>query len=281
MNNANQTVETTREVAFYNGEVTFYDVNLNGLAGATPGSEPLEYSPNLLVTNTSSAAVTGKIIVPNYLKDDSVPADGTLEPHPNPAQSIPIKYTITGSGGISFTQPAAPPASVPAATPVGTYNGTEAFFIYEFTTPIGANHALVFEKDYNIQLTAQNAKKAALGQTPVDEGTGLMGFSLQDASKQFIEDINYLSGYRTGNGEALTGTPLEGANLYSVPFAMEVLVGNAAIEQRGWNSNRNEYQKCVECIGNRIYLHGCKQHRKRIIDACQQIRERKWKDIQT
>lgn len=229
VNNANQTVETTREVAFYNGEVTFYDVNLNGLAGATPGSEPLEYRPNLLVTDPDSATVTGKIIVPNYLKDDSVPADGTLEPHPNPAQSIPIKYTITASGGINFTQPAAPPASVPAATPVGTYTGTEAFFIYEFTAPIGTNHALDFEKNYNIQLTAQNAKKAALGQTPVDEGTGLMGFSLQDASKQFIEDIKYLSGYRTGNGETLTGTALEGANLYSVPFAMEVLVGNAAL----------------------------------------------------
>lgn len=229
VNNANQTVETTREVAFYNGEVTFYDVNLNGLAGTTPGSEALEYNPNLLVTATSSASVTGKIIVPNYLKDDTVPADGILEPHPNPNQSIPIKYTITGSGGISFTQPAAPPASVPVATPVGTYTGTEAFFIYQFTTPIGANHALTFDKDYNIQLTAQNAKKAALGQTPVDEGTGLMGFSLKDAGKRFIESINYLSGYRTGNGESLTGTKLEGANLYSVPFAMEVLVGNAPL----------------------------------------------------
>ncbi|MGO4547499.1 S-layer homology domain-containing protein [Paenibacillus sp. 2TAB23] len=218
--NANQTVETTREVAFYNGEVTFYDVNLNGIANSVATSEPLEYNPNLLVSNTNSTTVTGKIIVPNYLKDDTVPPNGTLEPHPNPSAPIPIKYTITASGGINYTQPAAS-----QATPVGTYTGNEAFFIYQFTTPIGASHALVTDKSYNIQITAENARKDALGQ-PADEGTGLMGFSLKDASKKFIETINYLSGYRTGNGEALTGTPLEGANLYSVPFAMEVLVGN-------------------------------------------------------
>ncbi|OME87158.1 hypothetical protein BK120_04020 [Paenibacillus sp. FSL A5-0031] len=226
--NANQTVETTREVAFYNGEVTFYDVNLNGTANSVATSEPLEYNPNLLVSDTTSTTITGKIIVPNYLKDDSVPVDGILEPHPNPKLPIPIKYTITANG-ISFSQPTAPS---PVATPVGTYTGNEAFFIYEFATAIGANHPLVFDKDYNIQITAKNAKKDAQGQ-PADEGTGYMGFSLKDAGKKFIENINYLSGYRTGNGEALTGTPLEGVNLYTVPFAMEVLVGNAKLTETG------------------------------------------------
>jgi hypothetical protein len=224
--NANQTVETTREVAFYNGEVTFYDVNLNGINGtgtAINSSEPLEYNPNLLVTNTNSTQVKGKIIVPNFLKDDSVPPDGTLEPHPNPTQNIPVKYTITGGG---VTQPATPISQV--ATPVGTYTGNEAFFIYEFTAPIGTAYSLAFDKSYNIQFTAKNARKTALGQ-PDDEGTGLMGFSLQNASARFIDTISYLSGYRSGNGEALTGTPLEGANLYSVPFAMEVLVGNPVL----------------------------------------------------
>ncbi|WP_419875587.1 S-layer homology domain-containing protein [Candidatus Pristimantibacillus sp. PTI5] len=225
--NANQTVETTREVAFYNGEVTFYDVNLNGVANSAATSEPLEYNPNLLVSDPNTTSLTGKIIVPNYLKDDD--GNGTLEPHPNPAANIPIKYTITASGGISLTQPNAgnPPVPTTEATPVGTYTGNEAFFIYQFTTPIGANHinTLAFDKSYSIQITAENAKKDALGQ-PADEGTGLMGFSLKDATKKFIENINYLSGYRTGNGEALSGTPLEGANLYTVPFAMEVLVGN-------------------------------------------------------
>ncbi|MCF2938358.1 S-layer homology domain-containing protein [Paenibacillus alkaliterrae] len=222
--NANQTVETTREVAFYNGEVTFYDVNLNGTAGAAPTSEALEYNPNLLVSNPNSTTVTGKIIVPNFLKDDSNPLDGILEPHPDPTRSIPIKYKITGSG-VNLEQPAGAGASV--AAPVGTYTGQEAFFIYEFTSPIGTNHlnVLQFDRAYNIQLTAANARKASLGQ-PSDEGTGLMGFSLRDADARYIDTINYLNGYRSGTGEALTGTALEGANMYSVPFAMEVLVGN-------------------------------------------------------
>lgn len=230
--NANQTVETTREVAFYNGEVTFYDVNLNGVTDAGATSEPLEYNPNLLVEETDSTFLTGKIIVPNYLKDDTVPPNGTLEPHPNPTANIPIKYTITASGGINYTQPNAgtPPVPTTQATPVGTYTGNEAFFIYQFTTAIGANHPLVTDKSYNIKITAENAKKTALGQ-PADEGTGLMGFTLKDATLKFIDKINYLSGYRTGNGEALTGTPLEGANLYTVPFAMEVLVGNPVLSE--------------------------------------------------
>jgi hypothetical protein len=236
--NSNQTIQTTREVAFYNGEVTFYDLNLNGTGVGTPVptvSEPLEYSPNLLVANPNSTTVTGKIIVPNYLKDDSNPADGILEPHPDPNApangaipkgAIPIKYTITSSTG-TLT-----PAVQQYATPVGTYTGQEAYFIYEFTTPIGANHTLDFDRNYNILLTAKNARKTALGQ-PDDEGTGLLSYTLQDAGKPFIDTIQYLSGYRTGTGESLSGSKLEGANLYSVPFAMEVLVGNPDLAATG------------------------------------------------
>lgn len=221
--NASQVVETTREVAFYNGEVTFYDVNLNGTVttGGTTvnSSEPLEYNPNLLVTSPTSATVSGTIIVPNYLKDDD--GNGTLEPHPDPTQQMKYKYTISGGGLTAKTVElfANPPA-------VGTYTPNDAFFIYTFTAPIGAANALAFDKNYNIKLTAKNAKKTALAVPDDDEGTGLMSFTLQNAGAQYIDTIKYLSGYQPGNEETLTGTPLEGANLYSVPFAMEVLVGN-------------------------------------------------------
>jgi len=225
--NANQTVETTREIAFYNGQVTFLDVNLNGKNGAVDTAEPLEYNPNLLVTDLNSASVTGRIIVPNFLKDDN--GDGKLDPHPDPTKSIPIEYTITQNGDSSFklTQPAGATAT-PA--PLGTYTGQEAFFIYNFTRPIGTDHTgkLDYNKVYNIQLTAKNAKTESLGQNG-SEGTGLMSFSLRNGAAQFIDNINYLNGYKTGTGESLTGTPLEGANIYSVPFAMEVLVGNADV----------------------------------------------------
>ncbi len=215
--NANQTVESKRELAFYNGEVTFYDLNLTGGVGSA--SEALEYQPNLLLATTAEAKVVGKIIVPNYLNDDN--NDGVLDPHPNPnaAGGIPVTYRIDSSVG-TFTT---------TATPVGTYTGQESYFIYEFTAPIGS-HTLAFEKRYNIQFTAKNARKVAQGQ-PGDEGTGQLGFTLQDVNKQFIDRINYLSGYRSGTGESLTGTALEGASIYGVPFAMEVLVGNVNTSQ--------------------------------------------------
>jgi len=223
--NATQTIETTREIAFYNGEVTFYDVNITD----GTSTEALEYSPNLITSAVSDVKITGKIIVPNHLATDNVSPTVPV-PHPDPAQPMNYEYTIkSGSNAsVNLTQPAGTTAST-----IQTYTGQESFFVYEFTAPIGTNHsgALDFNTTYMIQLLAKNEKKAALGQASM-EGTGWLSFSLRNGSAQFIDAINYLPGYKIGtgtvpnNGESLTGSVLEGANLYGVPFAMEVLVGN-------------------------------------------------------
>lgn len=224
--NATQTIETTREIAFYNGDVTFYDVNIIDGSSTGTAKEALEYSPDLILGSTRDAKITGKIIVPNHLATDTSSPTVPV-PHPNPALDLNFEYTIRSTtDNTSFTQP-----SGTIAKTIQTYTGQEPYFIYEFTTPIGTNHTLDFNKNYLIQLLAKNEKKAALGQASM-EGTGWMSFSLRNGAAKFIDAINYLPGYQIGsgstpnNGESLTGSPLEGANLYGVPFAMEVLVGN-------------------------------------------------------
>lgn len=224
--NADQTIETSREIAFYNGNVTFYDVNLSELVGTTTNTAALEYNPNFSVTNRSNVMVTGKVIVPNFQKDDDVPADGILEPHPDPNNQIPISYSLTKSPNPTLTGSV---MTNSPTLPVG--NDTDAFFVYEFSEPLSTftGGTPAFNDQYGIKLTAENEKKKAQSLS-YNEGTGVMSFSLRDANQKFIEQINYLGGYESGKPfENLTSSQLEGVNLFSIPFAMEVLVANPDI----------------------------------------------------
>lgn len=216
--NANQTIETTREIAFYNGSVTFYDLELSETGN--PNKASLEYNPNYSVTNIGGVQVSGKIIVPNHLADDN--NDGVLDPHPDPLNLIPIKsaFTLSPSNTINNTFNSNMPN--PSAG-----NSTDAFFVYDFSVPLSTltgGAALAFNTQYGVKLTAENEKRKAQG-LPYDEGTGVMNFTLRDNNASYIDTINYLPGYKSGVAvEPLTGTTLEGVNLFGLPLAMEVFV---------------------------------------------------------
>ena len=90
--NGTQVVQTTRDIAFYNGSVTFYDVNINEFSGASTTllqSSALEYSPNFVYKSTSNKlTITGKVIVPNsyyeVVTDPGPPEVKNFLPHPDP-----------------------------------------------------------------------------------------------------------------------------------------------------------------------------------------------------
>ena len=235
--NATQTIVTNREIAFYNGDVTFYDLNLydrTDPANATKVtvSEPLEFNPNFTLPTAGNASVVGTIIVPNHIVTDTSVTPNVQRPNPDPSDpnGYQVSYSIKEVNGTSYT-------GTTYARPIAgsNYTGKEAFFIYEFQVDLSSAITLGF-KNYVIEFLAENYKKSALTSGTVLEGTGSLGFSLSDSNKHFINAINYLPGYinrgndagiPTSTGEALTGSPLEGVNLYGAPFAMEVLVGNA------------------------------------------------------
>ena len=95
VSNNGQSLVTKREIAFYNGEVTFYDVNLNDTV--SKASAALEYSPNFQTDNADKPAnltVTGTVIVPNNFKTN--PTTGAVTPNPDPAQPLQINPTLNG-----------------------------------------------------------------------------------------------------------------------------------------------------------------------------------------
>ncbi|MBW7475013.1 S-layer homology domain-containing protein [Paenibacillus oenotherae] len=219
VSNNNQVIETTREIAFYNGEVIFYDVDIVDNAVAT-NTGALEYSSDFLSTS-NSVKFKGKVIVPNKRYNDD--ADPELEPHPDPTLTLPIDYNI--KQGTTDIVPVTTVASlVPSPTPAITND----FFEYEFEIPAAA---VTFNNNYTIELKTINEEKSNR-LPPVDiikEGV-TYNFKVMDKTAPYIHEINYLPGYKAGDAQAvydvIQGVPVDGKNLYTQPFALEILIGN-------------------------------------------------------
>ncbi|PZD97819.1 hypothetical protein DNH61_00735 [Paenibacillus sambharensis] len=218
--NSTQTVETTREIAFYNGNVTFFDVNIS--EDGTTNSEALEYSPTLLVTDISKVKVTGKVIVPSGRRDTN--NDNVLDPVPFPTitDGIDIRYDLSPKPGTTHTYAGTFKSS---NLPTGNPQATDTFFVYEFTKSLGAadiTEPLTYNKLYSLSLQAPNEAKMALF-----EGVSGLSFTLKAANAPYIHQINYLQGYKAGGTfNGLSAAPLNGSNQFGMPIAIEVLVGN-------------------------------------------------------
>ncbi len=212
--NNNQTIETTREIAFYNGDVTFYDVNLND----GKSSAALEYSPNFSTTETDvkSATITGTLIVPNNKKI----VDGKTVPNPNPSEAIKIFPSLDGAklpaGGFDATPTVA----------ANSYSPEDAFYTYTFSVGLDKLKSgdYLFDRAYNLNLEAMNT---VAGET---QGVYNLKFTLRNSTAPFISEFNYIPGYKSTADLNLASKPLSGASLYDTPVAMELLIGNYSQE---------------------------------------------------
>jgi len=217
VSNGTQTVETTREVAFYNGAVTFYDMSLSDSSG---NKVSMEYSPSL-ITDKTGLQVTGRVIVPNYY--GKVGTDTTNRPHPDP--TLPLS---TLKGEIYAVGSGTPIATISGASMtsaiVQPYTDTDAFFIYDLS--FNVSNSLNFNQRYNVRMQAANEANIANGTTPTVEGTNSLYFTLVDSDTPFIEQVNYLPGYQPGNYLGLDSDSLDGKSLYGMPIGVEVLIGN-------------------------------------------------------
>ncbi|MFC4812010.1 S-layer homology domain-containing protein [Paenibacillus sp. GCM10023250] len=230
--NGTQVIETTRDIAFYNGSVTFYDVNLNEMnGGTTVQSAALEYSPNFVVTTSNTLKVTGKVIVPNSVYEEitdpstTPPTKATL-PHPDPTRSLAsLKAAIKKATDASYADLT---SAISNVTIVGTPSATDKFFIFQYEIDLGAISAKSLDVLYNLKLTARNEENAHLNLTPTEQGTDALYFTLHDKDKPYIGQINYLPGYKPNNYQGIEGVPLDGKNIYGLPVGIEVLVGNPA-----------------------------------------------------
>ncbi|MFD0714937.1 S-layer homology domain-containing protein [Paenibacillus sp. GCM10027626] len=236
--NNNQVIETTREIAFYNGSVTFYDVNFNenDTNGANITSAALEFNPNINITSVQNNkfTITGTVIVPNSyheVTDPNDPSKKIYKPHPEPNKLESLRGEIRKADGSK------PPIVLAAndfkVKPVGNPAEDAPFFTYNFIIELPDNLAgYDFDARYNVELLAKNEENDHVGATPLYEGTDSLSFSLRDNSKPYIKEINYLPGYsnlKKGDKDAkkyesMTGVPLDGKSLYGMPIGLEILV---------------------------------------------------------
>ncbi len=217
VHNGNQITETTRKVAFYNGAVTFYDMKLTD---GTNASNQASMTPNLnfSTTTVNGNIITGTAIVPLPIYDlsNSDPQNHGNTVSPSAAELAKLLTVELKQGATAISVPALAAGDI---THIDTTDPNFAAVTFKVTLP-----TLDFDKAYQLRFKAPNRT--------VYSYSDWYTFTLRDKTKAYIHEVKYLSGYSNGMTESrvkgLQGTtiPSGGVNVYSMPMAVEVLVGN-------------------------------------------------------
>ncbi|CAG5091478.1 S-layer domain protein [Thermobacillus xylanilyticus] len=224
VHNGTQYVETTRDIAFYNGEVTFYDLTLTNNGDSSTAS--LESAPNYSVKSGATVFVTGKVILPVKVTQQGLNNENDFETVYTPDVSIfdgnptsGYEYSLNGAAWskLTLTDPD-PPAFTPATQ----------FVTVQFEQEIGeVDNDLSFDTLHTLEFRGVNAMKNAPANI---DTTGRFAFYLRNADKPYIHEVNYLPGYSDATNESqlpgMTGSPLNGATIPALPLGVELLIGN-------------------------------------------------------
>ncbi|MHA6481325.1 S-layer homology domain-containing protein [Paenibacillus sp. strain BS8-2] len=224
--NGGQIIESTREVAYYNGDITFYNLKMED-SQTTPQSSKIENNMNFLTNSNAAGAVNvkGSAIIPLPLRslNHSVPAQQQNVIELNDADFtnklaalLTMQTSIKDGSGNNI--------NVSPAT-VNNYavDSSGQFLTVNFTFALPA---FAYDTSYRVRFEAPN--KTAFGYS------NWYNFTVRNSTLAYIQDINYLSGFDSsiaGNPSRLIGLqgvdiPAEGVNVYSMPMAVEVLIGN-------------------------------------------------------
>lgn len=229
VHNGGQVVETTRQVAFYNGEVTYYNLKIKE-GGATPKSANLQNNTEFSTPSGTGLKIEGTAIVPLPLRDLNGNSNDLID-HTVPATfqaalEAMLKLRIDGSPATDY------------APTVVTYSpaildNTVKFITVDFSYNLPV---LNFDIKNRIRFQAPNLTQYNL--------SNWIEFTLRDSSKAYIHDINYLTGFDSSMTNPVSATAVEakdvsrilglqgtdipagGVDVYSVPMGVEVLIGN-------------------------------------------------------
>lgn len=225
--NGGQVVETTRELAFYNGEVTYYNLKMKDKHTTNPQTVNFEQNLNFL-TNSNAAGyigVEGTAIIPLPLRDlnNADPAK-RKDVLPVNKANLAALLSMELELGTSTTTP-----TISTQHPKEADIAFSPSTILESTKFITVNFAyalpeVVFDKSNRLRFKAPNNSDFSY--------SGWNYFTVRNSDIAYIQDINYLSGYDKSMNDSrllgLQGTdiPSDGVNVYSMPMAVEILVGN-------------------------------------------------------
>lgn len=240
--NNTQFVETTREIAFYNGEVTYYDLKLVAVNGANTFTTPLSTVTNFSIPPEYDVSVVGKTIIPLVYVPESTntavpPVTTSAKFLPNPGWTWDSAATPPAwdEDNVALNSPSGPQIKINgnAADLITNLSSTvpattDKFFTVEFTEALGesgpAPGTLPFDTSNSLQFSAWNQAKLP---SPGTETSSLYFYKLRDSDKAYIKDINYIPGYSSStNLQASESSNLEDATLFSLPTVVEILIGN-------------------------------------------------------
>lgn len=228
VSNGGQVVETTRQVALYTGNVTYYDEKITN----DSKTYDLTYGSSYSVDNDEDITISGKAIIPLPLYNGATRIENTDTAGVNAALQTNMRIVVSGVAAadtppVAFTYD---PAELTATAKYLVVN-----YSYNFDDGV-----LPLNTDITFTYRAPN----------LDQGINTSStrrFTLRDGTKAFIADINYLAGFDGTMTETITGVEDEirvvdpvrlvnlpsdnidlitGANIYSLPIALEVLISN-------------------------------------------------------
>ncbi|MFD0590641.1 S-layer homology domain-containing protein [Paenibacillus sp. GCM10027627] len=226
--NNGQIIETTREVAYYNGEVTFYNLNITDSA-ASPKSAKLENNVDFLTGSNAAGYVKlkGSAIVPlpiRTLNDSNTNNQQTIVQPSDPA----FPGTLAGLLSLEAQINGGAAVTIPVNSGSVTYSidSSNKFVTVNFTYDLPA---FTFDASNRVRFKAPNDKVFGF--------SNWYSFTIRNSSLSYIYDINYLSGFDNSmvtpstNSSQVLGLqgmdiPADGVNVYSMPMAVEVLIGN-------------------------------------------------------
>ena len=262
VSNESQHVETTKELIYFNGDITFFDVELKTSTMAFD----LEKNPTVPGLSGNQLLLSGKLVVPNYIDENG-------DPHPDPdnwTATDNVTVEIDGTGSAEYVIDAN--ANMELSDdfyPSGTNPPDNApFFVLEFNgIAIGSiasaedltdPAALQFKFDqlYRLAFRMHNyVKSAAYNQATEDRQSGF-SFTLRDDTIRYVREVRYLTNYSSASdyGE-LTGVVLDetGYEVFKTPFELELVANQnirnltaANISIEAYESNGTKVSGTVE-----------------------------------
>lgn len=229
--NGGQVIESTREVAYYNGEVTFYNLEMSDTpaAPATSKVSKLENNMNFLSGDNTDGyvKVKGSAIVPLPVRtlNSATSPQTIIDPLADPAAfktQLGALFTMETqiNGDPVINEP------VNASVTHSEITSSTKFITVNFAFDLPA---FVFDASNRVRFKAPN--NTAFGYS------SWYNFTIRNNSLAYIQDINYLSGFDASminpdtNSTQVLGLqgidiPSDGVNVYSMPMAVEVLIGN-------------------------------------------------------
>ncbi|QNK58340.1 S-layer homology domain-containing protein [Paenibacillus sp. PAMC21692] len=229
VHNGGQVVQTTRQVAFYNGEVTYYDLAISQADGSNKVA--LQQNLNYGTATNAGLKISGKAIIPLPLHDLTGNANDTID-HDDPAflSELTALLTMQVQGGSTVT----PVANSVSYLPTTITDATKFITVsFTYTLP-----TVSYDVSQSIRFKSPNLNQ-------YNESTWT-AFTLRDNSKAYVYDVNYLTGFDSSMTKGITGNnirseainttrilnlqstdiPTSGVDVYSVPMGVELLIGN-------------------------------------------------------